>query len=173
MNYKEFFADLYFTEEDIVTFAALVKQLHDELGMGQCWCVQRYNASLLNQFRVTNKYRPLYKNRDPRLMTLALANRFAPVEEEGRSALLVRRHVCSSKYCINPDHYYFGTAKDVKLEQAKRKGRNISPDVLAEIRSRRKSNKTKWTYEKLGKFFKLPYHVVRRICLEGAYTNDF
>jgi hypothetical protein len=171
MNYKQFFADLYFTEEDIVNFAALIKLLYEELGMGRCWCVKRYNTLLFNQFRVTHKYRPLYKNKDPRLMALALANRFAPVEE-GRHIVLVRRHTCTSQYCINPDHYYFGTAKDVKLEQAKRQGKKISPEILTEIRTRRESNKTKWTYEKLGKFFKLPYHVVRRICLEGAYTND-
>lgn len=170
MDYKRFFADLYFSEEDTANFAALVKLLHDELGMGRCWCVKRYNHFVFNQFQCTHKYRPLYKREDPRLMTLALANRFAPVEE-GRYIMLVRRHTCTSQYCINPDHYYFGTAKDVKLEQAKRKGQNISPEVLAEIRSRRESNKTKWTYEKLGKFFKLPYHVIRRICLEGAYTN--
>jgi len=84
----------------------------------------------------------------------------------------VRRHTCQSQHCINPAHYYFGTLKDVKLEHAKRKGIKINPVVVTEIRSKRESDKRTWTYQKLGKLYELPYHVVRRICTENAYTND-
>lgn len=58
------------------------------------------------------------------------------------------------------------------MQNAKRKGRDISPAVVAAIKEQRDSNKIEWTYDKLSKQYKLPYHVIRRICTEGAYSND-
>jgi len=58
------------------------------------------------------------------------------------------------------------------MQNAKRKGREISPSIVEGIKQQRSANKTEWTYEKLSKQYKLPYHVIRRICNEGAYSND-
>lgn len=167
----DYFREQYLSEDDICNFAAIIKLLNDELGMDQCWCVKKLHHPAFSCFRLTHKYKPLYQNKDARYLAVALTNRFPPVEE-GKKIVLVRRHICKSTFCLNPAHYYYGSQKDVKLELAKRRGKNISDDILQEIRTRRESNKTKWTYENLGEFFNLPYHVVRRICLENAYSND-
>lgn len=171
MNYRQFFESLHLTEDDVINLAVPIKLLHDELGMGTCWCVKKYNHPVFEQFRLTNRSRPLFKGMDARMLAVAFDNRFPPLEE-GRYTVLVRKHTCKSQYCLNPSHYYYGSQKDVKMELAKRRGRNISAEVIEDIRTRRESNKRKWTYETLGKFFNLPYHVVRRICLEKAYTNE-
>ena len=170
MDYKTFFRDLSMTEDDIIDLAIPLKILNDELGRGKCWCVKKYSHPAFEHFRLTNSSRPLFKTMDARMLAVAFDNRFPPLEE-GRYTVLVRRHTCTSQYCLNPAHYYYGSQSDVKKELANRRGRNINEEVIADIRSRRESNKKKWTYKTLGEFFNLPYHVVRRICLENAYTN--
>lgn len=58
------------------------------------------------------------------------------------------------------------------MQNAKRKGREINPSIVEAIKQQRSASKSEWTYEKLSKQYKLPYHVIRRICNEGAYSND-
>lgn len=167
MDYLQFFRDEYLTEQDLVAFATTLKLCQDGIGLSPCWCLKKLDHPGLKHFSTSHRFRPQFKGRDARLLALALVNQFMP--EEG--AVVVRKHTCQSQHCINPSHYYFGTLKDVKLEHAKRKGININPAIVTEIRSKRESDKTMWTYQKLGKLYKLPYHVIRRICTENAYAN--
>ena len=94
MNYRQFFESLHLTEDDVINLAVPIKLLHDELGMGTCWCVKKYNHPVFEQFRLTNRSRPLFKGMDARMLAVAFDNRFPPLEE-GRYTVLVRRHTLS------------------------------------------------------------------------------
>ena len=168
LDYITFFRDEYLTHQDLISFASTLKLCQTEVGMSTCWCLKKMDHPGLEHFTVSHPSRPLFKGRDARPLALALVDQF----NSRKKPVIVRRHTCKSPHCINPAHYFYGTAQDVKIQSAKRKGININKKVVDEIRSKRESNKSEWTYQKLGNHYKLPYHVVRRICLEGAYSSE-
>jgi hypothetical protein len=168
VDYFKFFRDEYLTGEDLLCFATSLRLCQTELGINSCWCIKQINHPFLKYFTTSHPSRPLFKGRDARLLSLALINQYAPDTE---SNLVVRYSFCRSQHCINPTHYFFGTVQDVWMQNAKRKGRDINPEIVESIKNQRESDKNEWTYDKLSKQYKLPYHVIRRICNEGAYTN--
>jgi hypothetical protein len=167
LDYIQFFKNEYLSTSDLIAFASVIKKCQDELGFATCWCLKRMDNPDLKYFSTSHKYRPVFKGRDARPLLLALVNQFAPEE----APAIVRKAACTSAHCLNPAHYFFGDLKDVKREQAKRKGKNITIEIVNEIQQKRSANPETWTYEKLGKHFKLPYHVIRRICTHNTYGN--
>jgi len=167
LDYIEFFRNEYLTREDLISFATSLQYCQTELGITPCWCLRKLNSPALEHFTCSHPSRPLYKGRDARPLALALVNQFAPAED----ALIIRKHLCGSVHCINPSHYLFGTREDVWIQSLQRKGQKLTLKTIEDIRTKRESDKTQWTYEKLGKHFKLPYHVIRRICTESSYKN--
>jgi hypothetical protein len=169
LDYFTFFRDEYLTGEDLLSFATSLRLCQTELGITSCWCIKKINHPSLKYFTSSHPSRPLFKGKDARLLAMALADKYAPADGANT---VVRYSFCNSQHCINPTHYFFGTTQDVWMQNAKRKGREINPSIVESIKQQRATSKGEWTYEKLSKHYKLPYHVIRRICNEGAYSND-
>lgn len=81
---------------------------------------------------------------------------------------MVRRHECTSVYCINPAHFYWGTKQDVCFERGWRKGSRVTVQLVEELRKKYETQNTSIT--SLAKSYKLPYHVVRSICRYISYV---
>ena len=65
-----------------------------------------------------------YKTMDARpLLLLAMIGQFP---DDGKNNVIVRRHICDCKFCLNPSHYYYGTKADVRLETNQRNGDDAS-----------------------------------------------
>ena len=59
-----------------------------------------------------------------------MANKFATEEK----TIIVRRSICSSKHCLNPNHYYWGTRSDVAYENAERDNKGINKTLITRLR---------------------------------------
>ena len=136
---------------------------------GQCWCVKSRKHLVLKGFEGGgNRLVPYYKGKNARFLVLALINQFATAE----APVAVRKAACKSQWCINPEHYYFGTRSDVKLEDNKRKGGNLSHELIAEIRQLKAKDPRKWTAAALARHYNMRYHVIRRICLGETFGGN-
>ena len=96
---------------------------------------------------------------------MALVDQFRTDEKP----VIVRRSCCTSNYCINPNHYFYGTRTDVGLQNQLRAGINLSLNIIDEIRSKRSSDTRFWSYRRLSWHFKVPEKIVARICRRESY----
>ncbi len=165
MDYQTVFRDEYLTPVDLVAFAYGLNLFQELLGPKECWCVKKANHPALQHFTVSNKYRSSFKGRDARVLSLALVDQFRTDEKP----VVVRKSACTSKYCVNPNHYFYGTRIDVGLQNQQRAGINLSLNLIDEIRSKRGSNTRFWTYRRLSWHFKVPEKIVARICRRESY----
>jgi hypothetical protein len=158
----EFFKENYLTEEDLLFFVSVLTRFESHLGTQSCWCLKTSNHSKLQGFTTSHSSRPLYKGRDARILVMAIVDQY----QDASQPMVVRRHQCSSAHCLNPNHYYFGTKQDVCFERGQRKGSLVTPAIVKELRAGFLENKT---YAALARQYKIPYHIVRRICIHEAY----
>lgn len=165
MNYVSVFRDEYLTPADIIAFASAMQAFQGLVGVKECWCVKKANHPMLSSFTVTHSSRPQFKGRDARVLSLALVDQFYSEEKP----ILLRRHVCTSVYCINPGHLFYGTKSDVQLETQRRRGLKVSLKIINEIRSKRENDPENWTYPSLAKHYKLPLQTIARICRREIY----
>jgi len=157
------------TRKDALYVAEAMEHFQSIATPGQCWCIKSRKHPALNGFAGGGSFRiPYYKGKNARFLVLALVNQFATAE----APVAVRKAACKSLWCINPEHYYFGTRSDVKLEDNKRKGGGLSPELIAEIRELKAKDPTKWTAAAIARHYKMRYHVVLRICSGKTYSEN-
>ena len=165
--YGQVFRDEYLTAEDLVTFATVLNLFNTQVGSKNCWCIKEANHPGLKNFTISHPSRPQYKGRDARILLLALVDEFWREEKP----VIIRKSICNSIYCLNPNHYFYGTKADVQLERFKRSGHKLDTKIIEEIRNKREKNPKYWTYKELSKYYKLPYHTVSRICRRVIYDH--
>jgi hypothetical protein len=165
MDYVSVFRDEYLTPEDLVDFANALNTFQELVGRDQCWCVKEANHPLLKSFTATHPYRPQFKGRDARVLSLALVDQFHSEEKP----VIVRSHACKSFHCIHPGHMFYGTKADVQLEIQRRRGLKVSLKIINEIRLKRETDPESWTYSSLSAHYKLPLQTIGRICRREIY----
>lgn len=160
--------DLFLYEElttyDEVVIAKAIQLGLQLLGKKNCWCMKLCNHKIFQGFTTSKKNRLLYKTKDARILILAIAGDF---RTENKS-VIVRRAECTSPYCLNPSHYYWGTRADVAYENAKRSEKKINNKLIDKLRRKNKEGISK---KKLSKIYRLPYHTTRRICNHEIYEK--
>ena len=165
MDYQTVFRDEYLTPVDLVAFAYALNAFQELVGSTDCWCVKKANHPVLKHFTFSNRHRSSFKGRDARVLCLALVDQFRTDEKP----IVVRKSCCTSKYCINPNHYFYGTRVDVGLQNQLRAGINLSLNLIDEIRAKRHSDTRYWSYRRLSWHFKVPEKIVARICRRESY----
>ena len=162
------YEDLFLYEEltayDQVVFATSLKFAHKLLGRKPCWCMKLCNHNVFQGFTTSKKNRLLYKTKDARPLLLALAGKFSTEEK----SIIVRKAECTSQYCLNPSHYYWGTRSDVAYENAKRSNSNINNLLITKLREKSQKGISK---KELSITYKIPYETTRRICNYEIYEE--
>jgi hypothetical protein len=156
------YADL--TPPDQLAFAKALQICLRTFKKNECWCLQRHSHQAFAGFTTVNPTRLLYKNRDARPLVLALSGQFQTDDKP----LAVRKALCTSPYCLNPSHYYWGTKQDIAYESANRNGLIPSAEHIAQMRADKEKGQTSLH---ISRKYKLPYHVARRICNGEVYDQ--
>ena len=104
------------TPYDRLVFAKAIQVGLESFGSNQCWDAGEYANSIFQGFNTSKKTHLIYKNFDARPLILAISGRERPDQE----SVVVRKSICSSPYCLNPCHYYWGGRQDVAFENAQR-----------------------------------------------------
>jgi hypothetical protein len=160
----EFFNEHSLTPQDLVYFIKIQNDFQDLFGSKHCWCLKSALKFLVQGFSTSHSTRPLFKGTDARPLALSVVGQY----QTETKLMVVRRHQCRSIYCINPNHFYWGTKQDVCFERGWRKKSKVTPELVQELRSKYESEKISFT--SLAKSYKLPYHVVRNICRYISYV---
>ena len=160
----EFFSEHSLTPQDLAYFVETQFRFQGTFGSNACWCLKKILKTTVNGFSTSHSTRPLFKGTDAKPLALSIVGQY---QDETRS-VMVRRHECTSVYCINPAHFYWGTKQDVCLERGWRKGSRVTVQLVEELRKKYETQNTSIT--SLAKSYKLPYHVVRSICRYISYV---
>lgn len=162
MDSVDFFYDHGLLSTDLLHFINILRKFDQLYGSDQCWCLKTVNKSIIKNFSTSHNSKPLFKGEDARLLALAIVDQY----QEEDKPVVVRKGQCSSIYCINPTHYYFGSRKDVAFERNMRTGNAISPELVQELRAQCKNNRS---YSSIARQYNIPYNTVRRICTYESY----
>jgi len=164
MNVVTLFRDLGLEPADQIV---LVRALQLGLKMfprDECWRVDQSSHIAFEGFNTSKKTTLVYRGVDSRPLLLALSGRFQRDEE-----IAIRRHSCSSPYCLNPTHYFWGTKSQLMLQQqSSREKGSLSVDLIQKLRVGRQEGKRVLD---LARQYKVPYHTARRICAGETYEN--
>ena len=151
------------TPYDRLVFAKAIQVGLESFGSDKCWDAGEYANSIFQGFNTSKKTHLIYKNFDARPLILAISGRERPDQE----AVVVRKSICNSPYCLNPCHYYWGGRQDVAFENAQRK-KKLNIDVIKRLRAGYESG---LSCTRISKIYKLPYQTVRRICSGETYES--
>ena len=162
METLEFFRDNGLIPPDAIVFAKAFQVLMKISGKSACWDLNQSRHNIFSGFVNSKRNHLFYKTLDARPFLLAMIGQYP--DEENR--VIVRRHTCDCKFCLNPSHYYYGTMADVRLETNQRNGDALTPDLVTKIKSvdHGLSNK------EVARRFNLSYQRVRKI--RRGYTFD-
>ena len=162
METLEFFRDNGLIPPDAIVFAKAFQVLMKISGKSACWDLNQSRHNIFSGFVNSKRNHLFYKTLDARPFLLAMIGQYP--DEENR--VIVRRHTCDCKFCLNPSHYYYGTMADVRLETNQRNGDALTPDLVTKIKSvdHGLSNK------EVARRFNLSYQRVRNI--RRGYTFD-
>lgn len=157
------FNEHYLTSQELCRFLEILKKFESSCGPTACWCLKSVTRAEVRGFSTGHSTKPFFKGVDARPLLLAVINQYPNWEKP----LVVRRHECNSFHCVNPNHYYFGTKRDISYERGWRKGSKVTPKLVEELREKYEFQNTSIT--SLARSYKLPYHVVRSICRYLSY----
>lgn len=157
------FNENYFTSKELLSFIETLQKFEGVYGPRKCWCLRAVNKAQAKGFSTSHSTKPFFKGIDARPLLLAVTGQYATWDKP----LVVRRHECKSPHCINPNHYYFGTKRDVCFERGWRKGSKITPQLVEKLRHEYETQNTSLT--SIAQSYELPYHVVRSICKYLSY----
>ena len=152
------------TPYDQITFAKAFQIAFQLIGKDECWCMKKNTHTVFQGFKTSKTKTLLYRNKDARPLILAMTGRYY---EENKS-IIVRKSICSSQYCLNPTHYYWGTRSDVAYENAQRNTTGVTNELITKLRIESEEGISSL---KLSKTYKIPYHTVRRICNNEIYEE--
>ena len=152
------------TAYDQILFVRAFQTALEHFGKESCWCLTKMNNAGFKGFTTSKKTKLMYKGHDARPLILGMTGR----NYSEKNPIIVKRSECKSQYCLNPAHYYWGTRKDVAYENAKTSDKSIDIDLITKLRI---ENENGVSSRKLSKYYRLPYHSVRRICSYETYEN--
>lgn len=159
----KFFNEHYLNNKELLHFVEILNRFQTVYGSKACWCLKSVTKAEVKGFTTSHTSKPLYKGIDARPLALAVVDQY----QDWTKPVVVRRHQCGSLHCINPNHYYYGTKRDVCFERGWRKGSPITPELVAELREKHESQSL--SFATLAETHKLPYYLVRNICRYVAY----
>jgi hypothetical protein len=163
MALDRFFADFGLLQEDQVAIANAVQLALASWGTKQCWRLDRISHPVFAGFNTSNQTSLLYKGCSSRILLLGMIGQLG---EEGEIA--IRRSICTSPHCLNPDHYFWGKRNQVSLKTQKNTGVSMSGEVIQSMRL--EHGKGEKIIE-LSRRYKVPYHTARRICVGETYES--
>jgi hypothetical protein len=134
------------------------------MGRSRCWCMKSLNHAAFEGYTTSHTTGLTYRGRDARPLLMALSGQYP---EEGRE-MVVRRSSCSSKYCLNPSHYYWGTKSDVALENRRRRSVQLDAALIQRLRQEWDAGSNA---SALSKKYALPYQMTRRICNRETFEE--
>lgn len=155
METLEFFRVNGLIPPDAVVFAKAFQVFMRFAGKDACWDLNKSRHRIFSGFINSKRSHLFYKTMDARPFLLAMIGYFP---EEGKD-VIVRKHTCECKFCLNPSHYYYGTMADVRLETNQRKGDALTPTLVDQIRA----IDTGVSSKEISRRFKLSYQRVRKI----------
>lgn len=162
METLEFFRDNGLIPPDAIVFAKAFQVLMKISGKSACWDLNQSRHNIFSGFVNSKRNHLFYKTLDARPFLLAMIGQYP--DEENR--VIVRRHTCDCKFCLNPSHYYYGTMADVRLETNQRNGDTLTPDLVTKI----KAVDHGFSNKEVARRFNLSYQRVRKI--RRGYTFD-
>ena len=164
MSTTSLFRDLGLDSTDLITFVRAIDLCLKLYTKDKCWPLDQSNHIAFEGFNTSHSSSLFYRGVDARPLLLALSGRF---QEEGEVA--IRRASCTSPYCLNPAHYYWGTRGQVMLEnQQPHKKSELSMDLIEKLRQGRQSG---MRVLDLSRKHRIPYHTARRICAGETYKT--
>ena len=134
------------------------------MGRNRCWCMKTLNHAVFEGYTTSNTTGLTYRGRDSRPLLMALSGQYPG---DGRETV-VRKACCSSKYCRNPSHYYWGTKSDVALENRRRRSVQLDAVLIQQLRQEWDAGSSATA---LSKKYELPYQTTRRICNRETYEE--
>ena len=161
MKTLEFFRDNGLIAPDAVVFAKAFQVFMRFAGKGACWDLKKSRHRIFSGFINSKRNHLFYKTMDARPFLLAMIGQFP---EPGKT-VIVRRHTCGCKYCLNPTHYYYGTKADVRMETNQRNGDVLTPELVDLIRGADEGLSSK----AVSKRFNVSYQRVRKIRLGQTF----
>jgi hypothetical protein len=159
----QFFTDYSLGPQDLISFVETLNKFQNTFGSKPCWCLKSAVKSQVPGFKTSHPRYPVFKKVSARALALAIVDQY----EDETNSILVRRHQCRSTHCINPNHFYWGTKKDVCFERGWKKKSQVTPELVNELRNKYENEKV--SFVSLAKTYKLPYHTVRNICRYVVY----
>ena len=103
MKTLEFFLDRGLIAPDVVVFAKAFQVLMKMKGKSSCWDLNQSRHSIFSGFVNSKRNHLYYKTLDARPLLFAMIGQFP----DEKNNVIVRRHTCDCKYCLNPSHYYY------------------------------------------------------------------
>jgi hypothetical protein len=165
MDLATLFRDADLLAEDKIAFAKSIEVCLRLFGRDKCWRMNSARHRAFAGFSTNQPQTLRYKGADARPLILGMSGQFQPDE----TYVAIRKSVCKSPYCLNPEHYYWGTRADVMMQvQSKQKKKKISPEVIQALRTGRQEGQRVLD---LSRKYKVPYHTARRICAGETYEN--
>lgn len=162
----QFLADKYVVGAHAVNFLNVLKSFHTTFGDSECWCLRKAkNRQATKGFTTTQNARPKYMGVDARELLLATIDQY-PSESK---PIIVRRGCCSSTYCINPNHYFYGTRQDAMEQHNVRRGNPVDSALINQIRD--SCGRQGKSYAAIAREYNLPYYTVRRICNHETFSK--
>ena len=155
MEALEFFRANGLIAPDAVVFAKAFQVFMRIAGKDACWDLKKSRHRIFSGFINSKRNHLFYKTMDARPLLLAMIGQFP---ETGKN-VIVRKHICDCKFCLNPSHYYYGTKADVRLETNQRNGDTLTPQLVDQIRQANKGLSSR----ALSRRFNVSYQRVRKI----------
>ena len=155
METLEFFRANGLIAPDAVVFAKAFQVFMRIAGKDACWDLKKSRHRIFSGFINSKRNHLFYKTMDARPLLLAMIGQFP---EAGKN-VIVRKHICDCKFCLNPSHYYYGTKADVRLETNQRNGDTLTPQLVDQIRQADKGLSSR----ALSRRFNVSYQRVRKI----------
>ena len=163
METLEFFRENGLIAPDVVVFAKAFQVFMRFVGKDACWDLKKSRHRIFSGFINSKRNHLFYRTKDARPFLLAMIGQFP---EPGKT-VIVRKHTCDCKYCLNPTHYYYGTKADVRLETNQRKGDALTPELIEKIRQADKS----LTSKAISRRFDVSYQRVRKIRIGETFDS--
>lgn len=164
MNLSSLFRDADLVAEDQIAFAKSIEVCLRLYGKDRCWRLDRAKHRAFSGFSTNQPQTLRYKGADVRPLLLGMSGQFQPDETH----VAIRKSICKSPYCLNPEHYYWGTRAEVMLEGENKKKKGLSPEVIKALQEGRQEGQRVLD---LSRKYKVPYHTARRICAGETYKN--
>jgi hypothetical protein len=165
MDLETLFRDAGLSAEEKMAFVKSIEVCLRLFGKDKCWRMDSARHRAFAGFGTSSPNALRYKGADARPLILGMSGQFQPDE----TYVAIRKSICKSPYCLNPEHYYWGTRAEVMLEgESKKKKQSLSPDVIRALQEGRQAGQRVLD---LSRKYKVPYHTARRICAGETYKT--